>query len=127
MMGELPSCPGSATPLCGLGLIILIPYLFATYFVDSLIVTLTTDGDAKKKAVNIVLCLPYIFVVGYVVVVFFTSISVVTVEYILSLKTIYAAFIYGIIYALNAQPIIRKLNTIFMVSLILSFAVFTLI
>jgi len=127
MMGELPTCPSSATPLCGHGLIILIPYLLSTYFVDSLLETLAVEEDKKKKAINLALCLPYISVAGYVVVMFLTSISVVTIEYVLSLKTIYAALVYALVYFLNTQPVIRKLNTIFMVTFILSFAAFMFI
>jgi len=127
MMGELPICPSSATPFCGQGLVILIPYLLSTFFLDSLLETLVVEEDKKKKVINLVLCLPYIFITGYVVVMFLTSISVVTVEYIFSLKTIYAAFIYAIIYFLNTQSVVRKLNTIFMVTFILSFAAFMIV
>lgn len=127
MMGELPTCPGSATPLCGHGLIILILYLLSTYFVDSLLETLAFEEDKKKKAINLALCIPYICITGYVVVMFLTSISVVTIEYILSLKTVYAAIVYAVIYFLNTQPMVRKLNMVFMVTFILSFAAFMFI
>lgn len=127
MMGELPSCPSNLSHLCGNGLIIIVPFILATYFVDSLLETAATEEDIKKKGLNLLFCLPYIFITGYVVMVFFSSISVVTIEYILSLKTIYAALAYGVIYFLNNQAIVRKINTVFMVSLILSFVIFSFI
>jgi len=128
MMSELPSCPGGLSFICGNGLLVLIPFFLSTYFVDSLICYLSAEGvEPKTKIINGVLCIPYILITGFVVVEFLTSISVVTIEYILTLKTIYAAVVYGVLYSINNISVVKKMNTVFMVSLILSFVIFTFI
>jgi hypothetical protein len=127
MLGEQPSCFGNILTDCGHGLIIIIPFILSTYFVDSLLQTLETSKDLKEKILNTIFCIPYIIFSLFVIREFFLSVSIVTIEYILALETIYAAIIYSIIYLLNNQKITRRLNTIFMVSFILTVLVFYLI
>jgi len=127
MMSEIPACPAVANPICSYGLMILVLFFLSTFFVDSMLQVTILESDKKKVLLNFILCLPYIILVGYVIYLFFTSISVLTVEYILSLKTIYSAAVYGAIFGLNTIPVVRKINTIFMVSFFLSFMIFILI
>ena len=125
MMSEIPSCPSNLVPLCGNGILILIPYFLSTYFVDSMLGIVGESEEKKEKIVNIAFCIPYIFFTAFVVKEFFTTISVVTIEYILSLNTIYAAILYAVVYFLNSQKIVKKVNTIFMITFILSAIAFT--
>ncbi len=127
MMSEIPSCPNGLTPICGNGILVLIPYFVSTYFVDSLLSVAGGDEDKKIKIVNLAFCLPYIFFSMFVVREFFTTISVVTIEYILSVNTIYTAVVYALVYFINSQKIVKKANTVFMITLILSAIAFTFI
>ena len=127
MVGELPACPGSMFSLCGFGLIVIIPFLLSTYFLDSMMETLVASEDKKEKIMNVVFCIPYILFVAYVIKEFLISVSIVTLEYILGMDTIYAAVIFVAFYVINNQKLARKLNVIFMVSLLLSALFFSFI
>jgi len=127
MMGELPVCPGSLFSLCSFGLIVIIPFLVSTYFLDSMMETLVASEDKKEKIINVVFCVPYILFVAYVIKEFLISVSIVTLEYILGMDTIYAAVIFVAFYVINNQKLARKLNVIFMVSLLLSTLFFSFI
>ena len=125
MMGELPACPGSLLSLCSFGFIVIIPFVISTYFLDSMMEVLVMSEDKKEKLLNVVFCIPYILFVAYVIREFLVSASIVTIEYILTLDTIYAAIIFTAIYVINNQKIARKVNKIFMVSLLISALIFS--
>lgn len=127
MFGELPSCFGNAYGECGYGLIVIIPFLLSTYFIDSVFVVLNKSEEVKNKALNVLFCVPYLIFALFVIIQFFASISIVTIEYALSFHTVYVAIIYAAIYFLNLQEVVRKLNTVFMVSLLITGFIFYLI
>jgi len=89
--------------------------------------TLVASEDKKEKIINVVFCVPYILFVAYVIKEFLISVSIVTLEYILGMDTIYAAVIFVAFYVINNQKLARKLNVIFMVSLLLSTLFFSFI
>jgi len=125
MMGELPACPGNLISLCGFGLLVIIPFLLSTYFLDSMMETLASSEDKKEKIMSVVFCVPYIVLSAFVIKEFLVSASIVTLEYVLGLNTIYAAIIYVVFYVINNQKLARKVNIIFMVTLLLSALIFS--
>jgi len=124
MFGELPVCFGKLFEDCGYGLIVIIPFLLSTYFIDSLIAVLSESEDNKKKIINSIFCSPYIIFAGFVVVNFISSVTIVSVEYMLSIETLYTAIIYTIFYLINNIKTVRNLNTIFMVSFLFTILIF---
>ncbi len=125
MISELPACPGNYISLCGFGLIVIIPFLLSTYFLDSMMETLALSEDGKEKITSVVFCVPYIVFSAFVTIKFLVTASVITLEYVLGLNTIYAAFIYVIFYVINNQKLTRKVNVIFMLTLLLSALIFS--
>lgn len=124
MLSESSTCHENILSLCGNGLTVTIPFILSTYFLDSFL----SENSArepnekinKQTLVNLFLLFPYLIYLVYVALEFFNSVSIVTIEYIVSFNLFLTFIIYGIFYWLNQQSAIRKVNTIFMATLLLS-------
>lgn len=123
MLNEISTCHENIFSFCGEGLTVVIPFLLSGYFFDSVFVDLTSQGseeNRKRTILSLLLILPYLFYLMYVILEFFSSISIVTVEYIFSLDLILAFIFYGFVYWVNGKETTRKINLVFMATFILS-------
>lgn len=123
MLNEISTCHENIFSFCGEGLTVVITFLLSGYFFDSVFVDLTSSGseeNRKRTVLSLLLILPYLFYLMYVILEFFSSISIVTVEYIFSLDLILAFIFYGFVYWVNGKETTRKINLVFMATFILS-------
>ncbi|MFC1722403.1 hypothetical protein ACFL0C_02000 [Patescibacteria group bacterium] len=128
MLSETSSCPLNMPDICGKGYLILIPFILSSYFIDSLLAKLSIEKDDKKGSIiSIIFSVPYIIFSLFVIKTFFSTLSAVTVEYILSINLLTALITYLLIYFMNNLKVIRRLNVVFMITLFASAAIFILL
>ncbi len=127
MISETASCPTTVVQECANGLVILVPFILSSHFVDSSISDYLFSPGEKKITPKLLLALPYFVFVVYVVLEFVASLSVVTIEYIISINLLYSMLIYTLIYWLNNKKGVRRLNSAMMVTFIISLIIFQFI
>lgn len=127
MLGEISSCPYNPLSLCSEGLVVFVPFLLSVYFFDSFLEEYLQKEEKKRIIINTLLVLPYFVYIVYVVMEFFSSLSIVSIEYIASANIIFMIAVFALIYWLNNQHHVRRLNTVFMATLLLSLLIFRFI
>lgn len=102
---------------------LIILFAISTYFLDSFI----TELDIMKKKLDakyVLVAIPYFLYVLLVVNIFFTSFTMVSMEYIISKYLLYACAFYIAVFGINNFKKIRKFNKVLMVTTFLAFAIF---
>ena len=127
LLSEAGSCPDWTSPVCSRGMTVIVPFFLSVYFIDSLMEFWDGAKSQKERFINLAFCTPYIFYTLFVVSQFFGSLTAVTIEYVVSVNLFYSALVYLAIYFLNLQPKVRRVNTVFMVTFLLSLGVFVLL
>ncbi len=127
LISETSSCSPGADQFCEIGLLIIVPFILSGYFVDSLFEELISSDSKKNKIMHLVFGLPYVAVMTFFVIRFVSTITIVTVEYIVSVNLLLAFLIFLVVYWLNTHVLIRKLNKIFMITFLVSLLIFQFI
>lgn len=109
------------------GLIVSIPFVLSAYFIDSLIAEYASVKDKKTLLLTLLFCVPYLVLALVFTSRFFSTLSLVSVEYIFSNYFLPVVLVYAVLYWLNSHAIVRKVNKIFMVTFLISVFIFQFI
>ncbi len=109
---------------CGPGLVIIVLFFVSVYFIDNLIVEYYEHENKKDIFYTLIFTIPYFGLIGFVISRFISTLTAVSIEYILSVGLFYSGLIFTAFYNLNSYSLVRRVNKVFMVTLILSILLF---